>query len=433
MIKLGTPMKFIRENIFLLILIFFFFFIRFWNLENSINFGTDQGLAIMESYKLFQTKKITLIGATGSSWTVSGRYIFFASYPYFLYLPILIISHWNPLSLSYLFICLNFLVLLFAYFTIVKYLKNKSLAIIFSTIFTFTSLLIYHSQFVWSPNLLIIISTLSISLLIILGKTKRNKNIFLFLTGMILGIGTAIRFSFLGAIILAFIWIYRLQWLKLKHNVIISLGFLLGFSPLIIFDLRHDFYNLKTVLIILTSAKNIPDSPVFKLNFHYLLPFVPFIIYLVSKILVRAGKINKLIPIIFLSAVIINSLKTILPLPSHGYNMTTGWNYKGIKKLDVIIRYENLNGYNLVDLLTGDTRAMALRSLLTVADKPPLGITDYPATDYLFVYSKDGIEKILSGSLWEVDSVRPVKLTKEWNIQNGISLYLLERQKSKSF
>ena len=75
---------------------------------------------------------------------------------------------------------------------------------------------------------------------------------------------------------------------------------------------------------------------------------------------------------------------------------------------------------------------MAIRYLVTIAGKPPLGVTEYPSAKTLFIYSKVPIEQILKGHLWEIDSVKPVKVVKKWPLQNDIYLYMVEKVEKKN-
>jgi hypothetical protein len=122
----------------------------------------------------------------------------------------------------------------------------------------------------------------------------------------------------------------------------------------------------------------------------------------------------------------------ILPVPSNGFHSAEGWNYHGLQKAKEIIISENRKDYNLVDLLTGDIRAIYLRALLTLSQKPPMTVDEYPDSKYLFIYSKVPIEELLKGSLWEMDVMKPLNLEEKWFLQNDIYLYLLKRMPKKA-
>lgn len=430
----GETRKFMKkfsEYLLLIFLIFIFISFRFYHLTDSLNFGTDQGLGLLETYNLYNDRKITLIAQTGLSWTAGGRYIFFGSLPYYIYLPVLILGHWDPIPISYLFIFLQLVSLTLFSLALIYYLKNKVLAAFNFFIFSVTPLAVYHSQFLWTPNLLIDVSLLVLTLMVIFIKDKKRKIFWGFILGLVSGIGFYTHPSFLLVSFAVFIFIY-IVYRKMKPLLLSFLGFTVGVSPLVIFDLRHDFYNLKTIVYIFSGTLNKAGMPSVGLDYHEFLPLLPFVIFLTSIIISKIFKYNKKFPILLLSAFFISCLSIVFPKPANGYTMAAGWNYRGESKVRDIILAENKKGYNIVDLLTGDTRGMALRYLLTISGKPPLGVIEYNATDYLFVYSRDPIEKILKGSLWEIESVKPVEVSRKWEIQNGINLYLLNRKKITS-
>lgn len=421
-----------KRNFRILIPIFItavFIFLRTDHLEKSFNFGTDQGGGMLETYRMVATRKFTLIGATGSSWTFGGRYIFFSSLPYFIIMPVLLFSRWNPIPVSYLFILFQLVSLWTAYYVLSFLLKKPYEAVIFGVIYTCLPLMVEHSRFFWSPNLLLPISTFLLVLLLTVKNLKKRTFPYYFAAGILTGAGFQIHFSFILAIAIAAGFLIYAKKTGIKESLYMAAGFLLAMSPLIIFELRHNFYNIRTILFILSQTKKSGGGGVFRYNYHYLFPAVPFIIYIISVIGDKIRKINRTVLYGGLSLFTAYSFWVFLPVPGHGYTMVTGWNYPGLTKTESLILDEKPVNYNIVDLLTGDSRAMALRFLLTSAGRPPLTETAYPQTETLFIYSRVPVGEILSGSMWEIDSVRPLKLVKTEPVQNGIFLYELKRQR----
>jgi len=68
-----------------------------------------------------------------------------------------------------------------------------------------------------------------------------------------------------------------------------------------------------------------------------------------------------------------------------------------------------------------------MRYLLSLNNSLPEGTGDYPNSVCLFVISRSKAKETLSNPVWEISSFRPSKVAKTWPIQNGISLYLLEK------
>ena len=415
-----------------LFVLFLFLFLRLYHLEDSLNFGSDQGMTLLEIYKLYQTKKITLISQTGSSLTIFGRYFYFGSAYYYILLPILILFSWNPLSISYFMIILQLISLLILYKALQKNYPKTQTAFFFALLYAVTPMMVNYSRFVWSPNILIPMASIILYLLLKLKSEEKNGVILSVLTGFFLGLGLQIHYSFFLTMLAAFVWLAIKKQMTMSKTLFLLSGFTLGILPLIVFELRHNFYNLSTLWFYFTMKSGEKQTSLIAPHLHYFLNLLPFILFVVSRELSVVSRRFKYPVYILLIGYLIWSMQVILPKSPHGFMMISGWNYKGEKKLVEIILEEDRKNYNIVDILTGDTRAMAIRYLVTIAGKPPLGVTEYPSAKTLFIYSKVPIEQILKGHLWEIDSVKPVKVVKKWPLQNDIYLYMVEKVEKKN-
>lgn len=421
----------IKRNYFFLLLVVIFLFIRFYHLEASLNFSGDQGMHFLDIWNIYHTKNITLIGPP-SSFTVLGRSFYTGSAPYYLLLPLLVLTNWNPISVSYLLIIFQLVVIIDLYKVIAG--NNKRIAGYFLVLCTFSTILIDYSRFLWHPNFLIPIGGLVLGILMYLSKKSDKRKIHLgadifryFTLGLVLGLGLQFHYSFLLAIVLAAVWLIIIKQLNILRILLLITGFISGFFPIILFELRHNFYNLRTLLLFLTVKTGTSAAQFFIPPIYYFFPVILAVFWGMAILLAKLDKKNKTISFIFMTIFIVYSLTKELPVPQEGFKMVVGWNYQGIKQAEQIILQENKTDYNVVDILTGDSRALAIRFLLTRDGKPPMGVIDYPQAKALFVYSKVSSAIILKGELWEVGSAMPLTLTKEWNLQNGIKLYLLEK------
>jgi hypothetical protein len=419
-------MKKFMANIPLVVLVVLFLFLRLYHLPDSLNFGSDQGMTLLETYNVYQEKKLTLISVSGGSWTAQGRYIFFSSVPYYLLMPVLVFFHWQPMAASYYFIFLQLISFVIVYKVLKGVYKKSHLPLFFSLLFAFSPVTIEYSRFVWTSNLLIPISNLLLALSLLISK-KKNKSILVFLLGFLSGFGFGIHYSFILTIILVLLWMIAGRKFSFKRILIFTIGFVIAFSPLIVFELRHNFYNLRTLFFIL-AQKEKSSANLFTFNDHYFISFAPFVIFLVAIFLVRLAKFSKLFAHFLIAIYLIYSVYKIMPVPEHGFRMVSGWNYKGVEKASKIILSENRQNYNIVDILTGDSRAMALRYLLTISGKPPLGVTEYPKASAIFIYSKVPVDQIFRGSMWEIDFFKPERVVKTWHLSNGVYLYLVEKK-----
>src|SRR3989338_2341684 len=206
--------KIILRNIFLIPLVFIFLFLRLNHLKASLNFSTDQGLGLLETYEIYQSKKIRLIGFTGLSFTESGRYIYNSALLYYLLLPLMLLFKWNPLPASYFFIFLQLMSLIIIYGVLRKH-YGYHLSIVYSTLYVFFPPMIDYSRFIWTPNLLIPLSGLCLALLLLLKKSK--KNYLLFLLGFFWGIGLQLHYSFLLVMILSLFSFFLIKKIRVRE------------------------------------------------------------------------------------------------------------------------------------------------------------------------------------------------------------------------
>ena len=382
----------------------------------------DQGKTLLTIYQLWQDKKFTLIGPESSIKTNMGRTFFHGPWIYYFLLPVMLIANWNPFTGAYLFIGLNLLALIIL-FKAIKQGFGFRTALISSFLFTFTPNVVRFSQFFWNPNFLPLVS----SLIIFLGvKIKKKANpLLFFLLGLTLGFGIGCHYQvvLLTAAVISCL-VYKKS--SFKNILILLLGLIAGLSPLIIFELRHNFYNLKTLSLILNDKgqKNIS----FPFPFYYYLSFMPFFFLAIGIILNKIYKKNQLISIIIILIFSIYSVYQIVSSSNQGFTMAKGWDYKGIQKTANIIIKENIKNYNIASFLSGDTRAYPIRFLLTKANNPPLSVEAYPQANYLYVVSQHDNSKTINNPVWEISSFCPCKIIKTWPIQNNISLYLLKKE-----
>ena len=270
-----------NKNLQLTILIVLFLFLRFYQLPRSVNFSMDQGTTLLTLYNLWQEKKITLIGPETSIQSVDKHSFFHGPWIYYFLLPFMLISRWEPLAGSFLFISLNLLALVFLYQGAKQKFGLKT-AFITGLIFTFSPKMIYFSQFFWNPNFLPLCSCLLLYLWSKISKKKVNLTFF-FLAGLIIGFGLGNHYLFFLLAIL-----FTLSMLLQKHSwksfFVLIEGVIISLTPLIIFELKHDFYNLKTVLSIIKYGTEKQIN--FPLPFHHYLSLIP-LVYMLAALLIK--------------------------------------------------------------------------------------------------------------------------------------------------
>jgi hypothetical protein len=250
----------ILKNKFLLILIILLAFIRFYRLEEFITFLGDQGRDAIIIKRIATLEKLPAIGPVSS---IGG--MFLGPFYYYLMAPFLLLFQFNPVGLGFAvgFLSLAGLVYLFL---ITKKELNKNTAYFFLVLAGFAKIIVEYNRFSWNPNLLPFFAFLTLFFLV---KFYQSENIgYLFLFGAFLAFSLQLHYlAFLiGLTIIIFILFnYKktFSFLKWKNLLILATSFLIFYSPLIIFDLRHQFINSKNLIKVFTQEKIVASSESF--------------------------------------------------------------------------------------------------------------------------------------------------------------------------
>jgi len=407
-----------------------FLWVRLDHLSDRLTVGTDQGIHFLEMYNIVKSQRITLIGPV-SSFNANGRQFFFGPATYYFALPVFYLSNWNPLAVSYFLILVQFLAFFICFYAVYR-LYDRAVALYFLLLASVTPIVVNYSRFLWNPNLMLVASAILLAVLVIVRK-KPQSSIWFFLIGVLFGLGLQFHYAFMLTIILTIVVILYWKIFHVRKFLFCAVGFVVGFLPLVIFELRHGFYNLKTIILFFSyqPEKISLEFPVGYIQDYHFLSLVPYLLLFFAYLFKKFTFANRFLAFVVLLAFLFLSLVSLVPVPAHGFRTSDDWNYKSALEIRDIIRGENLPLYNIVDLLTGDTRAMFVRSMLVTGGHAPLGVTKYSESSYLFIYSKMPIEEILGGDLWEITSVKPVVLLKWWEVKDGIYLYLVGKTGTK--
>lgn len=418
-------MKFDRTFRRFLILVFvLYLFIRVLHLPQALGFGSDAGRDFLRIWDLYEKKDFTLIGPP-SRFAVQGHSFYFGPAPYYLMLPALIAGNWSVLFASYYLIFLGALTFLLSLLILATTLIKVDRFLIYSyaILSLFFPLLVETSRTYWNPYFMPGVSFLVLAFLVKIKNTALNTLNSVVL-GFLFGLGFQFHFSYILTIILSIIILLLFRKLTVKGIAYTLFGFCFGSLPLILFDLRNNFYN---VSVFVASVQNwTTTSKSAGLGTYYIISLIPFAAYFAAYLLVKLKKINPNLALGLLLGYVIFCFLYIIPSPKKGFDMASNWNYQGISKAAMIIRSENPKNYNIVDQLTGDNRALSLRFLLTSQGSEPMAVTEYPTADYLYVITHEPLEKILINPVWEISSGGNVNKVKEWNINDAVTLYKLD-------
>jgi 4-amino-4-deoxy-L-arabinose transferase-like glycosyltransferase len=119
---------------------------------------------------------------------------------------------------------------------------------------------------------------------------QRQKHVWFLLLGFWLGVTVSFHYAMLltVAVILGWVW-----WRNRKFFVASILGVVLAFSPMIIFDLRHNFFNLTGLWLV---AKSLAGETRPYGSSHFLFQIYPAIIIFIALLISRLPK--RVLPVI---------------------------------------------------------------------------------------------------------------------------------------
>lgn len=409
---------FSKELIILLFCILTFISIRSIYFPYHFNFSSDQGNFASKSLELWKSKKIELVGPS-ISFHLENRYLFQGSATYYMMLLFLIPGKFDPIISSYLFMLFcSFMTIPLYYGT--KKLVNKKTAFLICILYALLPLYIDYTTFFWNPTLQF---SLTPFLILSLGLyIQYRKILFTFSSGLIAGFLLLFHYQFVIIIIgliLFHIFVLRIRW---KEALMLLGGLIVGFSPMIIFELRNQFYNTQTLFLFLTHLNKIVINSGGNSSYtHYFLSIslfvIIFIIYLVKKYL------NTKIIIGIYLFLLISTLFLYGQKPTHAFGMAQNWNYTDEQKVHTIITSQNTKKFNIVNLIY-DTTAQVQKYLLQ-KDTISINYEDYYHNEYLYVISNSS--NFSKNKSYEIVTFKPYEIITTWKINQKYNLYLLKR------
>lgn len=411
------------EILFLIIILIGFIFVRSLHFSYFLNWSQDQADSALSALNIWREKKLTLIGPQISA-TYQGRLLFQGPITTYLFLLFLLLGSWEPIRASYFFVIFASLMIFPLYYGMKK-ITNKKMAITLVFIYSFFPYYLNYTRFLWNSTLQFASLPIFIFFLAQYKKDRKLRN--LFFVSFLLGLLTQFHYQFV--LIILFFFIYFIFYEKsnfLKFSIII-LGIALGLLPLIIFELKHNFYNIKTAFLFLKNWEKV-DKPGNLTMPHYYLS-ISFLLLTFSFIWLKnwLKKINYYLIILF--GIILFCFSFFLnykkPIQSY-WAPAKFWNYLMEEKAYQIIKESKIKkDFNVADLSYYNTTATVIKYLLK-RDYYQINYDDYYQNRYLFVISRNNdYEKTLS---YEVAFFKPRRLIKKWSLNDYYQLYLFKRE-----
>ncbi len=222
--------------------------IRMYKIGDFLVFLGDEGRDVLVVKGILEGN-FTLLGPRASA----GDFFTGPIY-YYMMAPFLWLSRLDPVGPA-IMVALFGVATVFLVYYAGKLFFNVRAGLIAAALYAVSPLVVVYSRSSWNPNTVPFFSLLIIVLLY-KALTQKNTWRYFFAIGILLGIAVQLHYIslFLGAAVaVAMLLIHIVQYKKKKIVLLISrygqifLGFLLGFSPFLAFEVRHDFQNFKAI------------------------------------------------------------------------------------------------------------------------------------------------------------------------------------------
>ncbi len=232
-----------REKIIVVFILAVASFFRLYMIKDYMTFLGDEGRDVLVVSRILHGD-LTLLGPTAS---VGG--FFLGPIYYYFMTPFLWLFNYDPVGPAIMVALLGIATVWLVY-KIGREFFGVSVGLVAAGLYAISPLVVVYSRSSWNPNLMPFFSLLT---LYINYKALVKNSVKLFLLcGFLFGITMQLHYLalFLGVIIGVYILIYNFVYSKsnflknyFKNCLWIFLGFIVGWSPFLAFEIRHGFPN----------------------------------------------------------------------------------------------------------------------------------------------------------------------------------------------
>lgn len=261
-----------KTNLILLVILAIATFMRLYKIADYLTFLGDEGRDVLVVYNILHGH-FTLLGPTAS---VGG--FFLGPIYYYFMAPFLWLFNYSPVGPAVM-IALAGVFTVWLVYKIGSLFFDQTAGIIAALLFAINPLVILYSRSSWNPNLMPLVTLLM--LFVLYEAVKKNSWKLYLLTGFLYGIAMQLHYIevFMGPTMAIYIvlgniykpyekksWIYLVK-ILLQQALMTIAGFLVGWSPFLLFEARHGFNNLRAIFNFVFHASSSGDGVGIETNF----------------------------------------------------------------------------------------------------------------------------------------------------------------------
>lgn len=253
------------EAIFITLILSIAAFSRLYHIDKYMTFLGDEGRDVSAVREILLGQKIALIGP-GTS--IGNMYL--GPLYYYLMLTPLWLANFSPVGPAVQVAILGIITVALAWW-IARQWFGRSSALLIALLFSLSPTVITYSRSSWNPNIMPFFA-----LICMYGIWKVWRlGYWRWLVGVGVSFAFVLNSHYLGLLLAPVIFLFWLLAQKksswIRYSLISLIVFLILMSPLLIFDLRHDWMNFKAIYVFFTDRQTTVNLKVYK-SFPNLFP-----------------------------------------------------------------------------------------------------------------------------------------------------------------
>ena len=248
-------MKNKKTLVMLLVILFLAAFLRLYRISDYMTFLGDEGRDALVAKGILEGH-FTLLGPRSSA----GDFFYGPIY-YYMITPFLWLFRLDPVGPA-IMVGLLGVATVFLIYRVGKRFFDEKAGLFAAALYAVSPLVLSYSHSSWNPDVLPFFALLLIYTLFKGIAQARPWKYFLF-AGFLLGISIQLHYLALFLIVVAVTYIFFAEWRlferivifqTIKQYLLLFLGFLIGISPFLAFEIRHGFSNTRAIFGFIFSA-----------------------------------------------------------------------------------------------------------------------------------------------------------------------------------
>ncbi len=245
-----TQSRFHWSSLLVFLILLLAAYLRLYHISGYMTFLGDEGRDVLVVKRMIVDHKFTLLGPTAS---VGG--FFLGPIYYYFMLPFLWAWKLDPTGPSVM-VALFGIATVYLVYRAGRDMFHPWVGLVASALYALSPVVIAYSRSSWNPNLVPFFSLLAVYFLWRYAREGRTRDVFV--VGVSLGVGLQLHYLFLFLFPVAALWLLlsAKSGLRFRSWLGIGVGFLLGYAPFLLFELRHGFPNTRSIVQFIGAGKD---------------------------------------------------------------------------------------------------------------------------------------------------------------------------------